>query len=451
MNVIVLMLDSLRQDHVSFYGWDNCPVKTPNIDALAAEAAVFDNIYPEGMPTIPVRTDLMTGQSSLTNRFWQPMMATDVTASKIFRRAGYFTALVADTYHLFKPDMNFHRDFEAFRWIRGAEYDSVGTGVPKHLKFEDHVTPNTPRYWHQCIKKCLLNLDGRIEPEDFPCYQTVANTLEVLAQAREAKQKVFLWLDTFQNHEPWCPPKKFDTFGDPNYKGPRMVMPPGHWARDWGNDEITKRIRSLYTGEVAYVDWCMGLLFDGMRRMGYFDDSLIVLLSDHGHPLADHGKFLKSSDRMYNELLKVPFIVRLPGGKLGGRRITALGRFPDLLPTVLDYAGLGANAASMAGRSLRQVIDSGAPSPYEATVTGYFESVERSIRTERYHLFIRKEDEFDELYDIIADPHEQKNIIGENAKLAEELASKIGVAYMGNKTVPRGVQGKVEVAGTSLQ
>ena len=67
MNIIVLMLDSLRQDHVSYYGWEGCPLKTPNIDALAAEAVVFDNIYPEGLPTIPVRTDLLTGLSSLTN------------------------------------------------------------------------------------------------------------------------------------------------------------------------------------------------------------------------------------------------------------------------------------------------------------------------------------------------------------------------------------------------
>ena len=451
MNVIVLMLDSLRQDHVSFYGWDGCPVRTKNIDSLAAEAAVFDNIYPEGMPTIPVRTDLMTGQSSLTNRTWQALMATDVTAAQIFRRAGYFTALVADTYHLFKPDMNFHRGFDAFRWIRGAEYDNVSTGKLKHLKFEDHITDRMPRYWHDCVRKVLLNLDGRIEPADFPCYQTVATALELLEQARSVKQPIFLWLDTFQNHEPWCPPAKFDTFGDPSYSGPKVVLPPGHWAKDWGSDAITARIRSLYAGEVAYVDYCMGKLFDGMRQMGYFDDSLIVLLSDHGHPLADHGKFLKSSDRMYNELLKVPFIVRPPGGKLGGRRFKTLGRFPDLLPTLLDYAGKSANGKSMAGRTLKPVIENGAPSPYKATVTGYFGSVERSIRTEQHNLFIRKEDELDELYDIIADPRETKNIIAHNAKLAEELASRIGVAYMGNKTVPRGVQGKMEVADTSLE
>ena len=101
MNVIVLMLDSLRQDHVSSYGWDGCPVQTPHIDAIAAEGVVFDNVYPEGLPTIPVRTDLMTGQSSLTNRTWQPLMATDVTMAEVLRREGYLTALVADTYHLF--------------------------------------------------------------------------------------------------------------------------------------------------------------------------------------------------------------------------------------------------------------------------------------------------------------------------------------------------------------
>ncbi len=91
MNVIVFMLDSLRQDGVSYYGRYGCPPKTPKLDALAAEAVVFENCYPEGLPTIPVRADLMTGQSTLSNRAWQPMSATDVTAAEIFRDAGFQT------------------------------------------------------------------------------------------------------------------------------------------------------------------------------------------------------------------------------------------------------------------------------------------------------------------------------------------------------------------------
>jgi arylsulfatase A-like enzyme len=450
MNIVVVMLDSLRQDHVSVYGWDGCPVQTPHLDAFAAEAVVCDNIYPEGLPTIPVRTDLVTGHSSLTNRSWQPLVPTDVAAAQIFRKEGYLTALVADTYHLFKPDMNFHRACEIFHWIRGAEYDSTHAGPLKTLKLEDHLTDRMPERWHRVVLAALRNLDGRVEPEDFPCWQTMAQALGVMEDARRDGRPLFLWIDTFQPHEPWCPPAKFDTFADPAYTGPKVVMPPGGAAEDWGSPDEVRRVQSLYAGEAAYVDHCVGHLFEGMRAMGYFDDSVVVVLSDHGHPLCDHGKFLKGPDRMYSELLKVPFVVRLPGGARGGRRTTALGRFPDLTPTLLDLAGLGANNLAMAGKSLKPVLEGSGPSPYAATISGFFPAVDRCIRNERYSYVVRPEGQPDELYDLAADPRETHNLIDEKRDVAEALLNAFGSVYFGQARKSRGVQGTFEVADTSL-
>ena len=450
MNVIVLMLDSCRQDHVSCYGAEGCPVQTPGIDAMAVEGIIFDNVYPEGLPTIPVRTDLMTGQSSLTNRDWQRLSDTDVSAADIFRREGYLTAMVADTYHLFKPGYNFHRGFDVFRWIRGAEYDGVSP-VPADLDIGDYITDGMPETWHQVVRTALANLQGRIEPEDFPCWQTAEAALDILTQARQGDKPVFMWLDTFQPHEPWCPPAVFDTFGDPGYDGPKVVLPPGGHARDWADEAVIKRIQSLYAGEIAYTDACMGHLLDGMRELGYFEDSVIVVLADHGHPLNDHGKFLKGPDRMYSELLKVPFIVRLPGGANGGRRVDALGRFPDLLPTLLDVAGFGANNTALAGRSLKPVLDGDKTDIYDATVTGFFRRSERCIRDKRYSLFLGADGDTDELFDLQADPCEQTNIIAESGDIATDLVSRIGSAYFqAAKSAVRGVQGSMEVADTSL-
>lgn len=450
MNVVVVMLDSLRQDHVSFYGWEGCPVKTPHLDALAAEAVVFDNIYPEGLPTIPVRTDLVTGQSSLTNRTWQPLVPTDVTCMQLFRKEGYVTALVADTYHLFKPDMNFHRGCDVFHWVRGAEYDACKAGPPKHLKLEDHITPQMRENWRNVVLNALRNLDGRVEPQDFPCWQTMEAALRVLEQARGAKRPVFLWIDTFQPHEPWCPPPKFDVYGDRGYRGPKVVLPPGGPAENWGTPEQIQRTRSLYAGEAAYTDACCGHLFASMRQMGCMDDTAIVVLSDHGHPLCDHGKFLKGPDRMYSELLKVPFIVRLPGGAGGGRRVSALGRFPDLTPTLLDLAGFGANSLAMAGKSLKPILQGTGQSPYAATISGFFPAVDRCIRDERYSYVVRPEGQAHELYDLAADPRERKNLIDDGREIAQALLNEIGSAYFGRQAKPRGVQGTYEVAHTAL-
>ena len=93
-------------------------------------------------------------------------------------------------------------------------------------------------------------------------------------------------------------------------------------------------------------------------------------MADHGHPLVDHGKFLKGGDRMYSELLKVPFIVRFPGGEYGGQRLDAIAQFQDVLPTLFDAVGLGNNIETMHGLSLMPLIRGEVGSVREVIITG---------------------------------------------------------------------------------
>jgi len=450
MNLVVIMLDSLRQDHVSFYGWDGCPVETPNLDALAREAVVFDNCYPEGLPTIPVRTELHTGHHTLIHRPWQPLMPTDVTLAELLAAEGYLNCAVMDTYHHFKPNMNFHRGYHFFEWIRGAEYDGWRAGEPKTRRLEDHVNENYNEVWRGRVLQFLRNMDECHEPEDFPCCRTVDAALRFLKDARSDRPKL-LWLDTFQNHEPWMPPKRFDRFVPADYDGPDIILPMGGNCLDWGDEGIIECVRGHYAGEVAYVDWCLGRLFDGMRQMGYMDNTLICVLSDHGHPLADHGKFLKGDDRMYSELLKVPLILRFPRGEYGGQRLDALAQFPDLMPTWLDALGYPEAAHDLAGLSLMPVIRGEVDSIREATISGYYKSPHRAVRNQRYSYVVRPGDEPDELYDLLKDPRERNNIIAGNEQVARQLAATFPRAYFPSPPKSRGVQGESEVQDTPVE
>ena len=103
MNIILIMSDSFRYDHLGCYG--NDWIETPNIDGLARESVVFENAYPEGLPTLPVRTALFTGNYTLTNRFWQALTPQDVTMAEILDEHGYVSSMVTDLYHIFKPNM----------------------------------------------------------------------------------------------------------------------------------------------------------------------------------------------------------------------------------------------------------------------------------------------------------------------------------------------------------
>ena len=457
MNLIFIMVDSLRQDHVSIYNQGKHvfpgvpPCKTPNIDKFSQESTIiFENVYPSGLPTIPVRYELMTGYFSLPYRGWCPLTDYDLTIAEILRREDYLSALISDTYHYRAPGMNYHRGFNIYRWIRGQEYDPYVIPEPKR-NIEDYINENYPELWKRRISQYLANTDD-LDEKNWFTMQIVEESIEFLKKARSSNKNIFLWLDSFEPHEPWNPPERFDKYTDKNYKGPRLIMPMGGEARKWASEEEINYIRGLYAGEVSFVDYCLGNLFETLGRLGYFEDSLIILTADHGHPLCDHGKFLKGSDRMYSELLKVPFLLRLPGGKYGNRRVKSLISFPDILPTILEILGLGNNNIPLGGKSFYRVVTGEREEHREAIISGYFRGIYRCIRDEKWSYVQTPKDEPDLLFTLEEDPKETKNLIDNYPEVAKELSSKFGNIFRDEvSTVIKGIQGEYEMGSSSVE
>lgn len=456
-NVIFIVLDSLRQDHVSFYnkgqpifdGIKAC--RTPNIDRFAEKSLVFENVYPCGLPTIPVRMEWMTGQFTLPYRRWEPLynFPRDITLADILVREGYKNALIADTYHLFKPNMNFHRNFHTFLWIRGQEYDAYTSNQPLKKKVDDYVNENYPEIWRRRVARFLANTEDFEGEEDYFPAKVFNTAIKWLEKNVHEDKPFFLWIDSFDPHEPWDPPPRFDTYTDPSYSGPRLILPMGGYANKWANEEEIKYIRGLYAGEVSFVDHCLGYFLNALEEYNLYENSIIVLTADHGHPLADHGKFLKGTDRLYNELVKIPFMLYIPGVK--HRVIDSLIQFPDILPTLLDLLGLGNNARVMQGKSFLNIIKGEETKHRDAVIIGYHEGIDRCIRDERWSLILRPEGEVDELYDLKNDPREKRNLIDEYSEEAKRLASLFGPYFFKTeKRVIKGIQEKYEISFTSV-
>jgi len=449
MNVIVIVLDSLRQDHVSLYHQGVGPFadvpacQTPNLDRFARDCVVFHNAYPEGLPTIPVRMAMMTGQYTLPFRRWEPLRETDVTIAEILGGRGYVSGLVADTYHFRAPGMNYHRGFHAYRWIRGQEYDPYSS-APTRRNLNDYVSEKYPENWRRLVGKFLANTDDFTEESHWFPAQVVEQSIQWL-KANRGHDKVFLWIDSFDPHEPWDPPARWDTYTDKSYQGARLILPMGG-PMDWASPEEIRHIRGLYAGEVAFVDHCFGRLFEALGELGYLDDSVIVLTNDHGHPLGDHGKFLKGGDRMFSELLKCPFMVRLPGGKNGGRETSAMVQFHDVLPTVLDLLGWENDLDGMHGRSFRPVLEGETEDHRPAIIVGFHEAQERCVRDKTWSYVHRPEGEPDELYHLLDDPRETKNLIDAHPEEVRRLATHFGPYFFrGPMREVKGIQGQYEL------
>jgi len=453
-NVIGIMLDSLRQDHVSFYNagqpaFEGIPAcRTPNLDAFAQECIVFDNAYPEALPTIPVRTQLFTGQRTLPYRAWQPLAKEDVSIPEILDAEGYVCGLISDCYHYRAPGMNFHRGFHTYRWIRGQEYDPW-TSHPPRRALDDYVNEHYNAWYRSRIAQFLANTDSFTREEDWFAAKVVDEAIDWLTLNR-THPHVFAWMDSFDPHEPWDPPSRFDTYTDPDYEGSRLIMPMGGQAADWATPDEIHHIQGLYAGEVAFVDHCLGALFKVLRDLGYYDDSVILLTADHGHPLGDHGKFLKGADRMYSELLRVPFMVRLPGGE-GARRTQAIVQFHDVLPTLLDLLGLANSASSMHGRSFLSVLRGEADKHRDVIITGYNEGPDRCVRDGTWSYVQRPEGQRHELYNLARDPRERVNLVDQYPGEVHRLTHAFGNYFQyrkgrGQKKVKKGIQGRYELA-----
>lgn len=145
----------------------------------------------------------------------------------------------------------------------------------------------------------------------------------------------------------------------------------GGFAEKWATKEQIDYIRGLYVGKASFVDHYFGIFLEALKDLEYYEDSIIIVT-------ADHGKFLKGPDRVYNELLKVPFMMHLPG--YGHKDFDALIQFPCILPTVLEVLGLKSEALCMQGSIFLNVIDGMKSEHRGHVISGYHETVDRCIR-----------------------------------------------------------------------
>lgn len=344
MNVIVIMEDSARKDHFGCYG--NDWIRTPNIDKLAADATVFDYAYAEGLPTIPARVSLFTGRYTLPVRGWQPLEQNDVLLAELLWDKGFTSSLIADTYHMHKPQMGFSRGFDYVQWIRGQENDptllnpNVNVDSSKFSSKNWHpVHPGQPeRIMKRQFEMCLQNSAHWKSEEDHHIAMVVNAGITWLENmvAKGKSNNLFLWLDSFDPHEPWDPPDSYTSmYPVPEYDGLPITWG-GGFTKDWTLAEI-RHLRSQYAGTITLVDKWTGIFLEKVEELGLLDNTMIIFLSDHGEPLGEHGIIKKIQPWPYDELSRIPLIVKLPDAIDSQERVDAFVGLPDITPTILSF------------------------------------------------------------------------------------------------------------------
>ena len=320
---------------------------TPAIDALAAESVVFDQAWAHSPMTLPSHASILTGLLPFEHGVRDNMGFT--------LKAG--TPTLASL-------------------LAGLGYSTAGFVSAYVLRRDTGIAQGFAAYDDALPATSPEKATGEVQRDGA---QTLAAAEAWLSGRNDPRW--FLFLHLYEPHSPYEPPDRFRRFSDP------------------------------YDGEVAYTDEIVGGLVETLKRRGEYDRALIILLSDHGEGLGDHGE-MEHGVFLYSETTKVPLVVRLPGGNHGGRRVAQPVQHIDLLPTVLDQAG-ALRPGGLRGRSLvpafggTAIADAGVYA--EALYARYhFGWSELYALTDARYRFIRAPR--DELYDLQSDPGERASV-----------------------------------------
>jgi len=439
-DVVVVVLDTLRRDHVGAYGaeW----IDTTAIDDFAADPNTvrFTEAYPEAMPTMPIREGLMTGMRTLPYHFWEPLDDDHATLAELLRREGYITSIVSDNPHMAKPRMNYQRGFDAFQWIRGQENDKYRT-APEAVDTDPYLKPSMRGTLHERIlEQYLRNTADRGEDESEYFAARVFAEASDWVRRNPDHDPVFLWVDSFDPHEPWDPPPAYrGRYTDQDYDGPELINPK-YGVANWVTTPEVEHIQGRYAEEVEFVDDCLGRFLDTLRAEGRYEDSLIVVMSDHGVSLGDHNSLGKPPWGLYGEVVELPLFLKLPTSMQGTEEvkgeIDGLVQTHDLPVTLLDLLGLGAETSSMDGQSTVPLLTGEQEAIRDVVVTGFHPHRTRCVRDGTWSYLRHPEDRTDELYHVEDDRQERHNQIESDTAVARRLLTHIGQQFEPSQTGP---------------
>ena len=345
MNIIIVVVDTLRYDYIGANG--NRWIRTPNMDRLAAESLVFDFSFTASYPTIPHRTDAMTGCYGGPFHPWAPLRFDAVTLPETLAAAGYCTQLIHDTPHLVNGGHNFDWPFHAWTFVHGAEVDRPwiddSTGWPDNWALDplfDFAGDGTP--WPDMVQTYARANRKRRAPEDWNCARLFLTACRWLRD-NASRRNFLLWVDCFDPHEPWDAPPEFMRIydADPGYDGridPRSFAARNHEDISEGARE---RVAAGYAAKVSWVDHWLGRLLDTLDETRLADSTAVLLTADHGTNVGERHRFGKDYP-VREQVGRTPFMVRVPDGESG--RTDIIVQPQDIFATVTGLVGLPAPA-----------------------------------------------------------------------------------------------------------
>jgi len=401
INLLYIAVDSLRSDHMSCYGYRR--LTTPHIDRVAARGVLFENSFSGYIPTTPGYSSMLTGRDVMATgmvslRPKGPLDTSQPTLPEILREHGYVSGCVGF-------DGGFYRGFDKY------------VGYAAWVSWEDR-----PARKAENLNEVALPL---------------------LEEMAASKQPLLLFLRHMDPHSPYLAPPPFDKMfysADPCQPGNKSMDPVfafkpfADFHRSWMPPGITdiEYVVAAYDSELAYMDACIARILTRVEELGLAENTLVIVTSDHGETLNEHYCYFDHHG-LYEPTLRVPLIFKLPGRLPEGRRLPYYTLLEDQVPTILDMLGLkkALKSVKFDGHSLLPLIQGrGKAIRSEFYISECTWMRKRGWRTPQWKFFEALEPDFHnkppvELYNLVQDPLELKNLAKREPDLVETLRDRM--------------------------
>lgn len=350
---ILVFFDTLNRRFLPPYG--NDWVHAPNFQRLADRAATFENCYAGSMPCIPARRELHTGRYGFLHRGWGPLEPFDDSMPQSLSQHGVYTHLASDHQHYWEDGgATYHGRYNSWEFFRGQEGDAwkghvADPDIPEAIQYSRLHAPQWRQDW--------INRDYMRDEGNHPQTNTFDAGLHFI-HTNQAQDNWFLQIETFDPHEPFFTYKQYKDLYPHDYDGPHFDWP--DYKRVTERPQAVEHVRYEYASLLSMCDYSLGRVLDAMDEYEMWDDTLLIVGTDHGFLLGEHGWWGKMAAPWYDEMIHTPLFVWDPRAGVQGERRESLVQTIDIAPTLLDYFDVEIPADTQ-GAPLRSTVATDEP------------------------------------------------------------------------------------------
>lgn len=331
MRTIVVLMDTLRRDMLTCYNPETF-VNTPCISSFSKEATTFEQHWVGSAPCMPARRDLLTGRLNFLERSWGPIEPFDCTLPQVLKEHGVFSHITTDHCHYFRQGgEGYVQQFNTWDYHRGQEGDPWVSRIDEPMNMPDS-------FYGRVRNQYQWNRTKWEKEEDMPSPKTFLSACDWLEDNKQ-KDDFFLMVEAFDPHEPFDVPQCYmEQYGNPKLDKDYYEIP--EYKRVDVPEQAVDYVQKRYAALLSMTDHYFGKLINKLKALAMYEDTMVVVTTDHGYFLGERDYFGKNYMHLYNELAHLPFIIKFPNQALQGERIRAITQNIDLMPTILDFMNM---------------------------------------------------------------------------------------------------------------